>query len=82
MCGCANKKLNNISNTPQNTIISNTVRVCEYSINNLNSLLEISNSQEKSIIISQINVYNNNCNMFRSVILPLFNKYNIPYGNG
>lgn len=79
MCGCANK-LNNTNNT-NNTTVSPIIRVCEYSVTNLNNLLEVSNNQEKSIIISQINSYSNNCNLFRSVILPLFNKYNISYGN-
>lgn len=52
---------------------------CSYTLENLNSLLAVVAPNEVPVVISQINVYSAKCNVFRNLVLPLFDKYEIPY---
>ena len=50
---------------------------CLYSIDQLNSLLLVVQGFDKSTVISNINIYNMNCNLFQSVVVPLLAQYNL-----
>lgn len=51
---------------------------CRYTQDMLLGLLNVANIQEKSTVQSQLNNYNFDCNYFQALVLPIFQKYNIP----
>lgn len=71
-CGCGGN-----SSGVAPTRLTPIVQTCTYTLEQLNSLLGVVQPTELSIVTSQINVYNTNCNMFSNIITPLLTFYNL-----
>ena len=72
MCNCGK----NITPMAARPAIPQNVN-CLYSIDQLNSLLLVVQGLDKSTVISNINIYNMNCNLFQSIVVPLLAQYNL-----
>jgi hypothetical protein len=75
MCNC-NKNIDSGSRHYNGDSTSKNVS-CSYSKDMLNKLIDVVNSQQKSIVISQLNIFDVSCSMFDNFISPLLEKHNI-----